>query len=78
MKIDILDFQHGNVKNFGIWEDKKREFKLSIRWNESKKVYECFKLYFDTNEEIIIFTSKELVDIIIKTCYLANRYAKEL
>ncbi|NVM02462.1 MAG: hypothetical protein HWN67_09005 [Candidatus Helarchaeota archaeon] len=78
MKIDVLDLHNGKEKNFGIWGEKKREFKLSIRWNEKNKVFECYKLFFDTNEEEILFNSEKLVDIVIRTCKLANKYAKEI
>ena len=78
MKIDILDIQNGHEKNFGIWGESQREFKLSIRWNEKHKVYECYKLFFDTNEEEILFSNKQLVEIVIKACELANKYTKDI
>ncbi|NVM02629.1 MAG: hypothetical protein HWN67_09855 [Candidatus Helarchaeota archaeon] len=74
MILESKELQRGKEKNYGVWGDKKREFKLGIRWNEKKSVYECFKLYIDTNEEEILFNSKKLVDITLKTCNLANYF----
>ena len=78
MKLDSSDLQSGKEKDYGVWGEKKREFKLSVRWNDKDKIYECFKLFFDTNEEEILFNSEKLVNIVIRTCNLANKYAKEI
>ena len=76
--MDSEELQSGKEKDYGVWSDKEREFKLSIRWNEKKDAYECYKLFFDTNEEELLFNSKELVDIVMRTCSLANKYAKKI
>ncbi|MFX1449520.1 MAG: hypothetical protein ACFFCM_01675 [Promethearchaeota archaeon] len=78
MKIDIFNLQKGTEKNFGIWGTSQREFRLSIRWNKEHKIYELYKLFLDTNEELILFSSKELVEIVIRACVLANDYEKDI
>ena len=78
MKLNPSELKEGKVEDYGVWGEKESEFKLSIRWNQKDKVYECYKLFFDTNEEELLFQSKELVDIVIRTCSLANKYAKKI
>ncbi len=78
MKLDSLEIQEGKEKDYGVWGDNQKEFRLTIRWNEKNKVYECFKLYFDGENEEILFSSKKLTEIVIRTCNLANFYAKNL
>ncbi|NVM04119.1 MAG: hypothetical protein HWN67_17440 [Candidatus Helarchaeota archaeon] len=65
-------------KDYGVWSKKKRKFKLSIGLVERNKVYECFKLFFDMNEEELMLNSKKLVDIVMKTCNIANNYGKHI
>ncbi len=73
--INSSELKNGIEDDFGIWDEKEREFKLSIRWNEKTQFYESYKLYFDNNEEEILFKSSDLTEIVIETFKIANHYA---
>ncbi len=65
-------------ENGGVWDKEKKGFKLSIRWNETDQLYECYKLYFDTDEEEILYHHEELTEILKRTQALSNYYAENL
>ncbi len=78
MKLNPSELKSGKEEDYGIWGEKERGFKLSVRWNQRDKVYECYKLFFDTHKEELMFHSEKLADIVIKTYNLANSYAKNI
>ena len=65
-------------KKIELLESHKKGFKISVRFNEAKKLYECYKIDFQTEEEEIIFQDEDLDDTLKRTQELYNSYAKKL
>ncbi|MHA1378401.1 MAG: hypothetical protein ACTSRG_08470 [Candidatus Helarchaeota archaeon] len=64
-------------KNKEVWDAEKKGFKLSVRWSDKEQLYECYKEYFDTDKEEILFQSKELTEVLKRSLTLSNFYAEK-
>ena len=56
----------------------KKGFKISVRFNENSQLYECYKVDFSSDEEVILFQAKQLKDMLKRTNQIYNEYARKL
>ena len=78
MRITASSLKKGVEVDFGNWGSLANRFRISLRWNGKKGVYEVYKFFYRTRKEDVVFSSPRLDEAVGRACQIANYYAKEV